>query len=67
MNLTDFERKLLIILSHHNKKGQLTNLKELQIRTGREEIEIKNTINILLEKGFLKKGEKGLIVTIALF
>lgn len=59
MKLTDFERKLLIILSHHNKKGQLTTLKELQIWTGRGEIEIRNTINILLDKGFLKKERKG--------
>jgi len=65
--LTDFERKLLTIIYHHNKRGHLTTIEELELRTGHEPSDIEHTINDLIAKKFLSIEGKELIVRFKLF
>ena len=39
--LTDFERKLITIIQHNTRKGHKPSIKELELRSGRREDEIR--------------------------
>lgn len=67
MYLSDFERKLLVILSHHNKRGHRTSIKELEIKTGRSEVDIKKTLEHLINIGFITEKDNYLVVKNSLF
>lgn len=66
-NLTDFERKLITIIQHNNKKGRLPSLEELKIRTGHNVDDIKEVVNNLAKRGWINISEGKLIVLIKLF
>jgi len=65
--LSDFERKVLTIIYHHNKRGHITSITELQLRTGRRKEDIKKTIDDLIAKDLLAIEGKEMIAKIKLF
>jgi DNA-binding MarR family transcriptional regulator len=66
-DLTDFERKLVTIIQHNNKRGRSPSLKELEFRSGYTESEIKETINNLIKRNWLGVHEGKIIVKRILF
>ncbi|MFD1363178.1 hypothetical protein [Lentibacillus salinarum] len=65
--LSDLERKLLIILQHNNKKGRLPSLSELQSRSGHQGDEIRGIINDLIQRKWIKEENGEWIVIQQLF
>lgn len=66
-DLSDFERKLVIIIQHHNKRDDPTSLDELELRTGHTPNEIKAAIKELVKREWLEISENKLIVLKKLF
>lgn len=66
-DLTHLERKLLTILQHHNRRGKLTTLPELEMRLGHSETEIQDLINSLIERNWIVADKGQWIVTRILF
>ena len=66
-DLKDFERKLITIIQHHNKRGKSSSLEELELRSGRNADEIKEVIEDLIKRQWLGIIEDELIVLKILF
>ena len=66
-DLKDFERKLITIIQHHNKRGKSPSLEELELRAGRDANEIKEVIKDLVKREWLGISEGELIVLKILF
>lgn len=58
--LSDFDRKLLIIVQHESRKGTSPSLAFLKKRTGRSEWDIRNATKSLIKQGWLKVKDKQL-------
>jgi len=65
--LSDFERKLITIIQHNNKRGKSPSLEELEMRTGHNSNEIKETIKGLVEKRWIEIQDRKLVVIQKLF
>lgn len=65
--LSDFERKLLIIVQHESRKGTSPSLVFLKQRTGRSEQEIRNATKTLIKQGWLTVEHKQLRVVKSVF
>jgi len=66
-NLSDFERKLITIIQHNNKRGKSPSLEELKLRTGHSESNIKDVIDDLVTREWLREIDNKLIVQQNLF
>jgi len=66
-DLNDFERKLVTIIQHNNKKGRSPSLEELEIRSRHHANEIKEVIKDLIKRRWLEISEGKLIVLQKLF
>ncbi|WP_087974576.1 hypothetical protein [Oceanobacillus rekensis] len=62
-DLKDFERKLITIIQHHNKRGRSPSLEELELRAGRDTNEIKEVIKDLIKREWLAIREGELVVS----
>ena len=56
-DLKDFERKLITIIQHHNKRGESPSLEELELRSGRNANEIKEIMKDLIKREWLGISE----------
>ena len=65
--LSHFERKLITIIQHNTKRGHSPSLKELEIRTGHDQEDIKSVINDLINRGWLRLENGEIIVLRKLF
>lgn len=65
--LNDFERKLITILQHNNKRGTSPTMEELELRTGHNASEIKEEIKDLIKREWLGVSEGELVVLKLLF
>lgn len=65
--LTDFERKLITIMQHNNKRGRVVTLTELEMRIGHNSTEIKEVINDLIGRNWIEENNGNWIVIRKLF
>lgn len=66
-DLTHLERKVMTVLQHHNKRGHITTLDELEIRLGHPASKIKRIIDDLIQRGWITVKEGQWIVIRKLF
>lgn len=65
--LSDFERKLLIIVQHESRKGNSPSLAFLKQRTGHSGEDIINATKSLIQQGWLTVEDKQLKVVKSVF
>ena len=65
--LSDFERKLMVMIQHENHKNQSPSLEFLTRRTGRSAEDVQDTIKKLVQQNWLTVKDKQLKVTQAIF
>ena len=65
--LTDFERKLITIIQHNTRKGHNPSIKELELRSGRREDEIRAVTQDLIKRKWLGIQEGRIVVLKNLF
>ena len=65
--LSDFERKLMVMIQHENHKNQSPSLEFLTRRTGRSAEDVQDTIKELVQQNWLTVKDKQLKVTQAIF
>lgn len=61
-DLKGFERKLITIIQHQNKRGKSPSLEEMELWLGRDGSEMKEVIRGLLKKRWLRINENKMIV-----
>ncbi|ALX49737.1 hypothetical protein [Lentibacillus amyloliquefaciens] len=67
MQLSDFERKLVTILKHNNKKGKVPSIRELEVRSGHSSDEIQKSVNDLINRNWIEENNGEWIVKNKLF
>lgn len=67
MQLSDFERKLVTILQHNNKKEKVPSIQELEVRLGHSSYEIQKSVNDLINRNWIEENNGEWIVKNKLF
>ncbi|MFD1363395.1 hypothetical protein [Lentibacillus salinarum] len=67
MQLSDFERKLVTVLQHDNKKGKVASIRELEMRLGYSSDKIQKSINDLINRNWIEKNNGEWIIKNKLF
>lgn len=65
--LTEFERKLITIIQHYNKKHKSPGISTLKIKTGQEETNVADVVQDLVRREWLVVRDKKLMVACRIF
>jgi len=67
VHLSDFERKLITVLQHNNKKGKIPSMRELEARLGHNSNDIQKSVDSLIDRYWIEDHNGEWIVKNKLF